>query len=174
MNATSQADLFRALKGGGNNFGIVTRFDFTPFAQGQILGGNVVQTISNRGAVFKAFADIAGSPEYDPYASLVTGLLFNSTSKAWIMSTAAIYTKPILNPQVYAALRAIPSIANTLHITNLSTLAAEAATPQMSVMLFSSYCSYCPIVQVPFRNPTIHSFKSTKTSATELISHHRL
>ncbi|KAL4986706.1 hypothetical protein BDW68DRAFT_162633 [Aspergillus falconensis] len=30
-NATTNPDLFRALKGGGNNFGIITRFDMTTF-----------------------------------------------------------------------------------------------------------------------------------------------
>jgi hypothetical protein len=75
-------DLFRALKGGANNFGVVTRFDLATFPQGQILGGNVAQDISYRDDVFEAFADIAGAPMYDPYASLVTGVSFNSTSKA--------------------------------------------------------------------------------------------
>ncbi|PHH59309.1 hypothetical protein CDD81_3401 [Ophiocordyceps australis] len=32
VNASSHPDLFRALKGGGNNFGIVTRFDMATFA----------------------------------------------------------------------------------------------------------------------------------------------
>ena len=171
MNATSHADLFRALKGGVNNFGIVTRIDYTSFAQGQILGGNVVQKISKRGAVFKAFADIAGAPGYDPYASLVMGVVFNSTSRAWIINTAPIYTEPILNPTVYEALTAIPSISNTLHLTNLSTLAAEAPTPQMSVMLLSSCC---PVILVSFRRHIVDPLKSTTTSAAKLIRRHHL
>ena len=130
-NATSRADLFRALKGGANNFGVVTRIDFTTFPQGQISDGNFVQTISNREAVFKAFANIAGAPEYDPYASVVTSLVFNSTSKVWITSSAAIYTKPVLNPAVFDELKAIPSIVNNSKITSLSTLAAERPTPPL-------------------------------------------
>ncbi|MCJ1317048.1 hypothetical protein MMC15_002369 [Xylographa vitiligo] len=130
-NATSLSDLFQALKGGWNNFGIVTRFDLTTFPQGDILGGNIAQDISYRNEVFKAFADIAGAPEYDIYASLVMGLIFNSTSKAWTLGTTAIYTKPVLNPLVFEELLSIPTIANTQHVTNLSTLAAEAPTPPL-------------------------------------------
>jgi len=38
-NATTNPDLFSALKGGGNNFGIVTRFDMRVFKQHNMWGG---------------------------------------------------------------------------------------------------------------------------------------
>ena len=119
------------MKGGTNNFGVVTRFDLRSFPQGKILGGNVAQAISYRDSVFKAFADIADAPEYDPYASIVTGIGFNSTSKKWTISSSAIYTKPIMNPSVYDEMLGIPSISNTLAITNLSALAAEPPIPKL-------------------------------------------
>ncbi|KAI1413521.1 FAD-binding domain-containing protein [Hypoxylon sp. FL1857] len=40
-NAKQHPDLWRALRGGGNNFGIVTRYDFKTFPQGSIWGGNI-------------------------------------------------------------------------------------------------------------------------------------
>ncbi|MCJ1240213.1 hypothetical protein MMC14_008213 [Varicellaria rhodocarpa] len=160
-NATSRPDLFRALKGCTNNFGIVTRFDLTPFPQRQILGGNVAQRIAHRDAVFKAFTDIAGASEYDPYASIVTGIGFNSTSKAWTISSSAIYTKPVLNPPVYKELLAIPSVANTLAITNLSTLAAEPAIPKFNWLFYTgTYGVSAPLLSQFFDiiNTTIYNF----------------
>ena len=81
--------------------------------------------------MFKAFANIAAAPEYDPYASIVTGLVFNTTSKMWATSSTAVYTKAILNPPVYDEMRAIPSISNSSKITKLSVLAAEKPTPPL-------------------------------------------
>lgn len=40
-SASSHQDLWLALKGGSNNFGIVTRFDFAAFEQGDMWGGVV-------------------------------------------------------------------------------------------------------------------------------------
>jgi hypothetical protein len=39
VNPTSHADLFWALRGGGNQFGIVTNFDVDAFEQGPVWGG---------------------------------------------------------------------------------------------------------------------------------------
>lgn len=41
-NASENADLWRALRGGGNNFGVVTRFDLRTFPQGRFWGGAVL------------------------------------------------------------------------------------------------------------------------------------
>ena len=41
-NATTHADLFRVLKGGGNNYGIVTRFDMATFEAKRVWDGQVI------------------------------------------------------------------------------------------------------------------------------------
>lgn len=38
---TEYKDLFTAMKGGGNNFGVVTRLDFRVFEQGPMWGGRI-------------------------------------------------------------------------------------------------------------------------------------
>lgn len=40
-NTSSHPDLYRALKGGGNNFGVVTRFDFRTFEQDTFWGASL-------------------------------------------------------------------------------------------------------------------------------------
>lgn len=45
-NETHYSDLYKALKGGGNNFGVVTRFDYKTFEQGEFWGGFLVSVLS--------------------------------------------------------------------------------------------------------------------------------
>lgn len=133
-NATANSDLFRALKGGGNNFGVITRFDFKTVDIGLIAAGSIIHpsTSASRKAVFKAFANIASAPQYDVHASLVTGLIFNSTSKEWVLSSTPIYTLPDLRPPVYDELYAAPNLTSTTKLTKLSVLSNETATPPLN------------------------------------------
>ncbi len=131
-NSTSHPNLFRALKGGTNNFGLVTRFDFTTVPISKILAGGLVNDISHRSAVFSAFAGIAGAKHYDVHASIVVGLLFNSTSNTWVLSSTPIYTLPELRPKVYEPLFAVPNISDTLEIAALHVFANESATPPLN------------------------------------------
>ena len=80
--------------------------------------------------VFQAFANIASAPQYDPYASIVTGLSFNTTSQQWDITHLITYTKPEADPPVFKELLAIsPQLRNTLTYTNLSTLTNEPPLP---------------------------------------------
>jgi hypothetical protein len=136
-NATSHSDLFHALKGGLNNFGVLTRIDFNTLPIDEILGGHLINNITYRGAVFDALAGLAGAEEYDVYASIVTTLIFNSATKAWTLLSAPIYTKPDPSPPVYQELFAVPSISSTVQLTPLHVLANESA-PAQANQLFST------------------------------------
>jgi len=162
-SAISHPDLFTALKGGANNFGVVTRIDFSTIPTGQILGGSLAQNISDRSRIFTAFANIAGSDHYDVHASIVTGLSFNSTSKVWGIGHNPIYTLPDPNPPVYRELFSIPYITSTLKVQNLSTLANEHAIPQFNwIFLTSTYGVSADLMETLFdiANATLYPFSA--------------
>lgn len=71
-NNQDRSDLFQALKGGGNNFGIVTAMDLKTFEGGPLWGGNVVYSQSAAPEILSEFVQFADKLVEDPYASLVT------------------------------------------------------------------------------------------------------
>lgn len=161
VNSTHHPDLFRALKGGGNNFGLVTRIDLATISYTQILGGGLANNISDRNAVFQAFTNIAGSADYDAHASIVTGLVFNSSAKSWVLSSTPAYTLPDLTPPVYQELFAVPNISDTLHLTNLSTFATETATPPLNWLFYTgTYGVSASLLEQVFgiANETVYDF----------------
>jgi uncharacterized protein YkwD len=81
---------------------------------------NIVNPVRERQAVFEAFLEITNAPSFDPYVSLVTSLLYNSTSQKWTLSNSAVYTKPDTDPTAFQKLKAIPSITNSTTVTNIS------------------------------------------------------
>lgn len=88
--------------------------------------------IAHRSAVFEVFAGIAGAERYDVHASIVVGLLYNSTSKAWILSSTPVYILPQLRSKVYEPLFAVPNISDKLEIASLHVFANESATPPLN------------------------------------------
>ncbi|KAH7078956.1 hypothetical protein BKA63DRAFT_254912 [Paraphoma chrysanthemicola] len=51
---TSHADLYQALKGGGNNYGIVTAYHMVAHPMGQIWGGNLIFSVDKTDALLAA------------------------------------------------------------------------------------------------------------------------
>ncbi|KAI2615267.1 FAD-binding domain-containing protein [Hypoxylon sp. NC1633] len=73
-SATQNADLFKALKGGGNNFGIVTTYVLQTYRQGNIFGGNLVflHTPETDSKLLKAVRDFTEYNDDDKAAVIVT------------------------------------------------------------------------------------------------------
>ena len=66
-SATSHSDLWLALKGGSNNFGIITSFDLETIPQGQLWGGEVAFNYSQEALDVQAnaFSDFMGPDNTD-------------------------------------------------------------------------------------------------------------
>lgn len=125
INATSNKDLFRALKGGSNNFGIVTRFDMKVFPQGKFWGGFLVNPIQVKDQFFKLFETFATSKGYDPYAALINSYSYSPARGGWTIASNIEYTKPEVNATVFKPFLALPSIASTMRISNLTDFTVE-------------------------------------------------
>lgn len=87
-SATSHEDLFLALKGGGNNFGVVTNYKLQAHSQGDVWGGNLVflRTPSLDAALLKAVRDFTEYNTDDKAAVIVTAERTNANLlDSWIL-----------------------------------------------------------------------------------------
>ncbi len=127
-NNRTHSDLWQVLKGGSNNFGIVTRIDLTAFESGDIWGGVVLYPISTLPAQIDAFVKFTDNIEKDPYASLINFSVYSSATNTTVIENAYEYTKPVANASIFNEFLAIkPEIPNTstLRIANLTSLTTE-------------------------------------------------
>lgn len=123
-NANENADLWLALKGGSNNFGVVTRLDYDTFAQGDLWGGQLVNLLDTAPQQLKALYDFVNNPNYDPDAALIFSTSFAAGQGAFF-ANGIVYSKPVVNPPVFQPFTAIPNIEDTTRISNLTDFAIE-------------------------------------------------
>ncbi|PVH83587.1 FAD-binding domain-containing protein [Cadophora sp. DSE1049] len=127
-SASSRPDLFYALKGGSNNFGIVTRFDLVTFSCGNFWGGAVVWPISAKTESLAAFVKFTGQANYDVYGALIHTYSWSAANGGWIIANNMEYTKPVVNPPVFQEFMTIqPQYVSTMRISNLSDFTLEIA-----------------------------------------------
>ncbi|EDU41046.1 GlcD FAD FMN-containing dehydrogenase [Pyrenophora tritici-repentis] len=91
---TTHPDLFWALRGGGNNFGIVTSFNLTtkPLPNDQLWGGTRTYTEEAFPAVVKAWIDLTLNSAQDPKAG--SWVVWINSGGAKIVSTELWYGAP--------------------------------------------------------------------------------
>ncbi|KAI0103627.1 FAD-binding domain-containing protein [Nemania sp. FL0031] len=109
-NATSNPDLFWALKGGAGNFGLVTKFTMQTL---QI--ANISTTIQNFDeeqveAFINASCDLAANDGPDIAAGTVLSISFNTTTKAATASLLGVQEGTESPPSRFANFSSIPSL----------------------------------------------------------------
>lgn len=128
VNAGSYPDLWLALKGGSNNFGIVTRIDAPTWELGLMWGGAITFNYTEEILVAQAnaFSNFMDPGNFDPLADMGMALVFQNPGGVYAAADELYYIEPIENPPVYQEFVSIPSNANSLAITNVSSLVREA------------------------------------------------
>ncbi|KAL9602687.1 MAG: hypothetical protein Q9219_001677 [cf. Caloplaca sp. 3 TL-2023] len=127
---SSTPDLFKALKGGSNNFGVVTRFDIKSFESGLFWGGEITYPISTMPQHVAAFVKLASAQPFDQYAALIHSYAY--TAGSWVIQNEYQYTKVPAQPypptfQPFTSIT--PQIINTMRTSTLTDFTAELAVP---------------------------------------------
>lgn len=131
VNKTQHSDLFWALKGGANNFGIVTKFTLKTFDVPKI--STTIQAYNESGIpdFLKAVCHAAKLDEQDPIAAgMVASISYNVTTKAASASLHGVQEGPERPPSQFANFSAIPSIMKIDKVQTMKTWAQALDSPK--------------------------------------------
>lgn len=134
-NEKQNADLWWGLRGGSNNFGIVTRVDLATFEQGLLWSTLTLNPLTEVDNQARIYAKLMDAENYDVNASFLTGWAFASSQGHSVSLNQLIYTQPVENeiPAFYKPILDLPTIPNpsaTTVVANMSTLAKGAVALQ--------------------------------------------
>ena len=144
-NATSNPDLFAALKGGQNNFGIITQIDLQLFEQGDFWGGTIVYPNTTEDQQVAAFTKFKTPANFDPFTSVEQSHVYSSAADLFLVAGALFYSKPVVNASTLSEFTSIqPQIENTMRISNIADFANEVESESTLNQLYVKHTPFTP------------------------------
>lgn len=124
-NNVTNVELFKALKGGSNNFGIVTKYEIKTINDAHLWGGITIFDNSTTNQQISALVKFIDNIENDPYASWIGLWQYNSTTGKTLISSPLDYTKAVARPAAFNDFYNIPNISTTNRFATLYNLTSE-------------------------------------------------
>ena len=124
------SDLFKALKGGGSNFGIVTRFDMTAFDAPKLWGGAVSYNKTAGPELISSMVEFVDNVENDQASSSIIFWTYQPALRDTIVIAAYENTDGVVASPSFEKYLAIPgNLSSTMRVTNISDLTHELEQP---------------------------------------------
>ncbi|KAJ5794335.1 hypothetical protein N7457_000934 [Penicillium paradoxum] len=107
---TSYPDLYWALRGGGNNFGLITKYNLYTIPAPTMYGGARIYLQPQFHDVVTAFVNVAHNASVDPNAQQFVAFL--ESNGMYIATAELTYNKDESNPEIFKEYRNISAIAD--------------------------------------------------------------
>ncbi|KAI1247340.1 hypothetical protein MGN70_011228 [Eutypa lata] len=166
-NAKQNSDLFKALKGGGNNFGVVTRFDMRTFKQGPFWGGSAFYFADQFPSQVEALVNEVTKPDASEETHIMISLFFaEEIAKGMGLNQAlglnqAYYSQEVEKPPVLEPFVAMQPQIDQLNSMRMITLKG-AAEEQAAMARTGVRCAYM--------NTTVKPDAATLNAVSELFN----
>ncbi|KAI1505903.1 hypothetical protein F5X99DRAFT_366504 [Biscogniauxia marginata] len=113
VDRDTHPDLFRALKGGGNNFGIVTKFTMSTIPCERIWGGVAISTKEYIPDVIQLTSNFTENLSRYPDSSLIVLVGYIPDMKDTAVVTGVMETRGVENVPIFEEWERLPKIMNT-------------------------------------------------------------
>ncbi|KAG8156606.1 hypothetical protein KVR01_013557 [Diaporthe batatas] len=143
-NAKENSDLWVALRGGGNNLGIVTRFDFRTFKQGPIYAGMVWYFKPSFADQMKALVKELNAPDASVETHLMLSIAYAQVfgnGNDVVCLNQLYYTQPVDDPPALAPFTHVQPQRAEMNSMKIQTL-VEASTEQSAAGQSMIRCLY--------------------------------
>ncbi|KAJ5150790.1 uncharacterized protein N7500_010979 [Penicillium coprophilum] len=148
-SAITNPDLFWALKGGANNYGIVTKFTFKTYSMPQISTTIQIFNETSTPAFSQAICDWAvGNSDSPVAAGSVITMTYNTTTKQMSSSLLGVQAGISNPPSEFRNFTAIPGVSKTHNITTGKQWASNLDTPKQMFRVMFSHHSMTPNADV--------------------------
>ncbi|KAH6695209.1 FAD binding domain-containing protein [Plectosphaerella plurivora] len=104
--------LFKALKGGGSNFGIVTRFDMAAYPAGDLYGGIFITTWDHRETVVNTLINVVKDNQDHPADSQIAMYQYRSDQGFPMVGSIPVNVDGDANSPRFTALESIPKLVD--------------------------------------------------------------
>lgn len=129
-NSTTNADLYKVLKGGGSNFGIVTRFDVVTVHYTNVYAGGLSWRTDYNEEIVEAivdFTDLSDSAADDQL--IVLWMYNNATSSEITTYSSLVNSQGHTNSSSFESLLVIPDPVGSMEIQTLYDYAVAGESP---------------------------------------------
>jgi FAD/FMN-containing dehydrogenase len=129
-NENEHPDLWKALKGGSGNFGIVTRFDMQAFPAAKIWGGMRASERSAGDQITKSLVNFVDSSEKNPEDAYIINFTYNpSMFSDVVIASVIVDTDGVANATAFNEIQQIPTLIQDVKTRSMSDIAETYVLP---------------------------------------------
>lgn len=129
-NAHEHKDLWKALKGGLGNFGVVTRLDLETFEAGQLWGGIRTSDKSHTKEIIDALINFTNDNHKNPEAAFIINFTYQpNMSDDVVVAQVLVDTDGVANPPAFNQIQKVPELFNDIKKRPMSGIANDYILP---------------------------------------------
>ncbi|ETS76330.1 hypothetical protein PFICI_11717 [Pestalotiopsis fici W106-1] len=125
----SHKDLFRVLKGGSNNFGIVVGFTMMTFPSNDIWGGTTLSSKEYIPEAIRAISELTTNFPENPHSSLIGAVNYIPQFKDIGVGAAIVETRGVEDALAFARWEKLPKMVSILQKKLILAMGLETALP---------------------------------------------